>query len=274
MIGISAISFALGLLMKQLGPSRTKTIRSLLFELNNLIGASFDALLQAMPVGMFCFMYSEALKMHSITNVAIQLGYFFSTVILCFTILLTIFYPTIMWLLSGQNCFRLYGNIIPAALVAIGTTSSAITLPMTMKCMEERERLSKRFTTTILPMGVTLNMNGTAMFYPMVAMFVAQMKSFDVGFAQMIVLTLFTIAMSMGFSGSPSTGNSIVNHIAFAAAIGIDNPEDILAFILPFEWIWSRVRTAINITGDCVIAKCIEGISNRNAKKISKMTNN
>lgn len=188
MIGICVVSFLLGLLLKKLGPEKTKITRDLLKEIDFLVNESFGFLLSYMPAGMFCWMFSEALKMHSITNVAIQLVYFYALAFVAFTILLLVFYPLVLFVLTRENPFLLYKHIFPAILVAIGTTSSAITLPMTMQCMEGKGKLAKPIAQTVLPLGMTIHMNGTALYYPMVALFVAQIKHIPIDPFMLVVL--------------------------------------------------------------------------------------
>ncbi|KAI2796313.1 hypothetical protein BLOT_015867 [Blomia tropicalis] len=272
MIGICAMSFALGLLLKSLGVEKTRTIRLLLKETESIVSQSFQVLLNFMPIGMFLWMFAEGLRMQSISNVAIQLIYFYGLIAFSFIILWFVFYPLVLFIITGENMFQLYRMIMPAILVAIGSTSSAITLPVTMQCMVERAQVSKTIARSILPLGMTIHMNGVSLYYPMCAIFVAQMKHIEVDPIQLIVLGLFALAMSMGLPGAPAGGATLINHIAFASVIGIDNPQNIIAFILAFEWICERIRTATNIVGDCVVAKCIEQIvqPKRGLRKNSK----
>ena len=106
-----------------------------------------------MPAGMFCWMFTEALKMHSITQVAGQLLYFYAITLAAFAIVLLLFYPLVCFLFTHQNPFRLYSHILPAILVAVGSCSSAITLPLTMRCMQEKGGLSPPVAQSVLPLG-------------------------------------------------------------------------------------------------------------------------
>ena len=188
MIGICAISFLIGLLLKSMGPEKSRVIRAFMHELDALVGEAFKFLLKFMPVGMFCWMFAEALKMQSIGNVAMQIVYFYMLTIVAFCILWLIWYPAIYFVFVRQSAFRLYRHCLPAMLIAFGTISSAISLPMTMKCMEGKEKLSKPIAQTVLPLGVTIHMNGAALYYPMVALFVAQMKQIEVDAFMLLVL--------------------------------------------------------------------------------------
>ncbi|KPM10784.1 Sodium:dicarboxylate symporter-like protein 4 [Sarcoptes scabiei] len=165
---------------------------------------------------------------------AVKLAYFYSFVIGSFMFWLLIFYPTLYLIITHENPFRLYKSILSAIFIAFGSCSSAITLPETMRCMREKCHLSNRVCQTVLPLGMTLHMNGPAI--------------------------LFAVILSMGVPPVIGTGTTMLNHIAVASVLGVDNPHEILAYVLAFEWMMERIRTMCNIIGDCFAAKCIERI--------------
>lgn len=201
MIGICSVSFLLGLLLKSMGPKRSALMRGFLREIDGLVGESFNYLLALMPLGMFAWMFAEGLKMQSIGAVVSQLLLFYGLVVLAFALLWLAFYPTVLYLFTRCNAFATYRAIFPAMLIALGTTSSAISLPMTMKCMEgPGERLSKPIAHSVLPLGVTIHMNGSALYYPMVALFVAQFKGLEMDFFMLVVLWYLSISYFVLFA--------------------------------------------------------------------------
>ena len=141
-----------------------------------------------MPFGIFCWMFSEALKMKSLGEMATKLGYLYMIFFAGLGIIWLIFYPLVYALFTRKNAFTLYGQIFPAMVVAFASSSSAVTLPETMRCMETKVKLPKRVLQTVLPLGMTIHMNGPALYYPMVAIFVAQVKAVPVGFFSIIVI--------------------------------------------------------------------------------------
>src|SRR5699024_3518892 len=100
---------------------------------------------------------------------------------LALSVIWFIFYPVVYGIFTRKNAFMLYGQIFPALIVAFGSGASAVALPEMMRCMETNVKLPKRVLQTVLPLGMTINMNGSAMYYPMVALFVAQVKDVPVG---------------------------------------------------------------------------------------------
>lgn len=126
--------------------------------------------------------------MNSMGMMVEKLAYFYLIIISAFVFIWFIFYPLVYLLFAKQNVFRLYGQIIPAMMVSFGSSSSAITLPTTMECMERKAGLSSRISQIVLPLGMTIHMNGPAMYYPMVALFVAQVKQVPVDPFSLIVI--------------------------------------------------------------------------------------
>lgn len=137
---------------------------------------------------MFFWMLAESVKVESMLKMVVKLAYFYLIVIGAFMFWLLIFYPVIYVIFTRENPFKLYKNILSAIVVAFGSCSSAITLPETMRCMRINCRVSNRICQTVLPLGMTLHMNGPAMYFPMTAIFVAYIKQTPVGFYSVIVL--------------------------------------------------------------------------------------
>ena len=112
-----------------------------------------------------------------------------------------------------------------------------MTLPFTLKCNEEANKINKIVTRFVLPLGMTLHMNGSAMYYSMVTLFIGQMQGMDIGFQQTAAISLSCVLMSMALPGAPSSGGTIVNFMAACAVIGVPNPFEILPYIMAVEWL-------------------------------------
>ena len=106
---------------------------------------------------------------------------------------------------------------------------------MTLKCNEEANKIHKSITRFVLPLGMTLHMNGAALYYSMVVLFVAQMQGMTIGFQQSAVICISCVLMSMAFAGLPFHGGTIVNFLAACAIIGIPNPIEILVYIMTID---------------------------------------
>lgn len=148
----------------------------------------FSYSFRLLPIGMFCWMFAESLKMASLSEMALKLAYFYLIAVGAFMFWLFVFYPVVYIIFTRENPFKLYKNILSAIVIAFGSCSSAITLPETMRCMRKNCQLSNRICQTVLPLGMTLHMNGPAMYFPMTAIFVAYINRTPVGFYSVIVL--------------------------------------------------------------------------------------
>ncbi|CAG2103089.1 unnamed protein product [Medioppia subpectinata] len=255
MLGLCVFSLILGFAVLHLD-SKADTIRQLLHETNAIIMNLMMGLIKIMPIGMFCWMCVEAIKMKSPEKVLVQLGWFFGTAIIGHLTIWFILYPVIYVSIVRKNPYKFLVNIIPAVIVAFGSSSSAMTLPVTIQCMEGKNKLSKLVSQFVLPLGMTLNMNGSAMYYPMATLFIVQMH--DNILLLFLPNNIFSLIMTMSLPGAPTGGSSVVTFLAYCAIIGVNNPLDILAYIMTMDWLMERLRTMTNIMGDCFLAAIIQ----------------
>jgi Na+/H+-dicarboxylate symporter len=134
----------------------------------------------------------------------------------------------------------------PAMLTAFSTASSSATLPLTMECTEKRAGVSKRISSFVLPLGATVNMNGTALYECAAALFVAQCYGIQLGFAAQFTIVLLALLTSIGVAGIPSASLGAI--IIILNAVGL--PPEGIALILPVDRILDMCRTTVNIYGD------------------------
>ncbi|KAF7493932.1 Excitatory amino acid transporter 1 [Sarcoptes scabiei] len=274
MLGICILSMAFGFILSRLPPYKTEFVRSLLLEFDQVVKYVLDILIRVMPYGMFCWMFTESLKIKSLNEIIGQIFYFYFIAICLFLTIWFIFYPLVFFVIVRKNPFRLHRAILPAVIVAGASSSSAIALPFTMECMEDDYGLSLIISKMVLPLGMTLNMNGSAMYYPMVGVFISQIKQVPQNFLSLTVLCVFALVMSMGFPGVPAGGTTLITHLAFASILGIDNPQDMIIMVLTLDWIMERFRTITNIMGDCFVAKCVEKLAAIDEKTTPPKPNN
>nr|XP_027205700.1 excitatory amino acid transporter 1-like isoform X2 [Dermatophagoides pteronyssinus] len=237
MLGICVLSISLGFILSKLPSYKTETIRALLNELDVVVKYLLDIMIRIMPIGMFCWMFTESLKMKSLNKMVSQLFYFYLIAIFLFLFIWFIFYPAIHFVITRNNPYRIHRGVFPSLLVAAASCSSALALPVTMECMENHLKLPKIISKMVLPLGMTIHMNGSSMYYPMVAVFISQVKQVPQNFLTLSILCIFSLVMSMGFPGVPAGGTTLVSHLAFASVLGIDNPQEIIVLVLTFDWI-------------------------------------
>ncbi|MCH7696175.1 MAG: dicarboxylate/amino acid:cation symporter [Proteobacteria bacterium] len=144
-------------------------------------------------------------------------------------------------------------HMLRALLMAFGTASSAATLPLTMECAIEA-KVDKRAVKFVLPLGATINMDGTALYEAVAVMFIAQAYGFDLGITQQAIIFVTATFAAIGAAAIPSAG--LVTMIIVLTAVGL--PIEGIGLLLAIDWFLDRIRTAVNVWGDSVGAAVIE----------------
>ena len=225
----------------------------------------FDALNEAMmklviwimvfaPLGVFCLVAGQFGKVGGgsvIKNELIAVGSYFFTVILgltCHFLLLFI----ILIIFSKQGREYLF-KLLRALLTAFGTASSSATLPLTMKCALEAG-IDKRSVKFVLPIGATINMDGTALYESVAVMFIAQTYGISMGMEQQVIIFITATLAAIGAAGIPQAG--LVTMLIVLNAVNL--PAEGIGLILAVDWLLDRFRTTVNVWGDSVGAAIVE----------------
>lgn len=216
--------------------------------LNDVILKMIDLIMALAPYGVFALMAALVVEAPSADLFAALLWYALCVVI--GLILLVLIYLLIIRFVIGRNPFDFLRGISPAQLLAFSTSSSAATLPVTMECVEEELGVRKEVASFVLPIGATINMDGTSLYQAVAAVFIAQAFGMDLDFAtQMGIVATATLA-SIGSAAVPGAG--MVMLIIVLAQAGI--PEAGLALIFAVDRPLDMCRTVINVTGDAMVS--------------------
>lgn len=186
---------------------------------------------------------------------------FFFTVLGALIIHLFIVLPLILKFVGGVNPVRHFQAMIPALLTAFSTSSSSATLPVTIDCVKNRAGVSNKTTSFVLPLGATVNMDGTALYECVAAMFIAQAFGLELSFFTQFIIVFTALITSIGVAGIPSA--SLVAIAVILAAIGL--PVEGIAMLLITDRILDMCRTSVNVFGDscgAVVIGKLEGEEN------------
>ncbi|MDE0297705.1 MAG: dicarboxylate/amino acid:cation symporter [Candidatus Poribacteria bacterium] len=167
--------------------------------------------------------------------------------------------PLILLLIARRNPIRYIKGMSTALLNAFSTASSSATLPLTMRAVEEENKVSNRTASFVLPLGATINMDGTALYEAVAAMFIAQVYGIELVPVQQMVIFLTATLAAIGAAGIPEAG--LVTMVVVLKAVGL--PIEGIALILTIDWLLDRFRTTVNVWGDSVGAGVIESLENR-----------
>jgi Na+/H+-dicarboxylate symporter len=168
-------------------------------------------------------------------------------------IILAASYPAAVWVFTRFPYFKFWKGIFPAQLIAFSTCSSSATLPVSMECAEESIGVSPEITSFVLPLGATINMNGTALYQGVTAVFIAQVYGIKLGLAAQLSIVLTATLASVGAAGAPAMG--VLMLVIVLRQVGI--PLEGIALIMGVERILDMFRTSMNISGDIATAAVV-----------------
>lgn len=152
---------------------------------------------------------------------------------------------------------RFFQGILDAQMVAYSTDSSAATLPVTMSVAEANLGIKKTISSSVLPLGATINMDGTALYVGIVALFAAQAFGIDLDFADYLIIGLTTTLVSIGAAGVPSASLFLLAAVLESIGMTPDQTAIVVGFLLPFDRILDMMRTATNVSGDLCVATVV-----------------
>ena len=164
-------------------------------------------------------------------------------------------YPLLMYLFTGKD-IKLFKSIASAQMLAFSTSSSAATLPVTMDCVHNNLNVPSRVSNFVLPIGATVNMDGTSLYQAVAVVFLAQMHMVDLSLSQQLIIVFTATMASIGSAAVPSAG--LIMLIIVLDAVGL-NPAWI-SIIFPVDRLLDMCRTVVNVTGDATVASVVSSL--------------
>lgn len=213
-------------------------------------------LMKLAPIGIFCLVtarFGTALSEGRFLQELTQIGWYFATVIVGLSIHVFLTLPFIYWIVLKKNPYKFMAQMSQALLTAFSTASSSATLPVTMETAQ-KAGVSKKSTNFVLPLGATVNMDGTALYEAVAAIFIAQAIGFDLSLSQQVIIAVTATLAAIGAAGIPEAG--LITMMIVLNAVGL--PTEYVALILTVDWLLDRFRTAANTFGDCIGAAVVE----------------
>lgn len=220
-----------------------------------------DFVMQAAPFFVFALLAGVVSKMagddvSKVIEIFKGLSWYTLTVLLGLLLFIFVFYPLAASLFSKKITYKSFlKGISPAQALAFSTSSSAATLPVTMECIEKNLGVDKKISSFVLPIGATINMDGTSLYQAIAVVFLAQMHMIDLTMSQQLIIVITATLASIGAAPVPSAG--LVMLIIIMESVGL-NPAWI-AIIFPVDRILDMVRTVVNITGDTLVCTLVAG---------------
>lgn len=162
-----------------------------------------------------------------------SISYYMLTVLVGLSIHGLIVLPLIYLIIARRNVFRFMFNMLEALLIALATSSSSASLPVTFKCIEEKNKIPKIISRFVLPVGATVNMDGTALYEAVAAIFIAQVNNRPLPFVDLLVTSVTATLASIGAAGVPSAG--LITMVIVLSALGL--PQDQISLIYAVDWL-------------------------------------
>ena len=230
---------------------RVTAINQMIIQVNDALLSFILLLMNVAPLGIFCLVtarFGEAQAEGNLLDVVRQTGAYFFTVLAGLAVHAFVTLPLLLWAFTRRNPFRFMYQMSQALLTAFSTASSTATLPVTMECAVTKAGVSKRSTEFVLPLGATINMDGTALYEAAAAIFIAQAIGFELSLMQQLIVAITATLAAIGAAGIPEAG--LVTLIIVLNAVGL--PVEYVGLILSVDWLLDRFRTAVNAFGDSI----------------------
>ena len=244
-----AIFFGIALIL--IPQEKARPVKEFFDSFNSVILKLIDFVMLAAPYGVFGLLASLVVESPSI-DLFKALGMYAITLIIGL-FLMIIVYAVIVKLFTNLNPFSFIRGISPAQLLAFSTSSSAATLPATMDCVENNLSVDKEVSSFVLPIGATINMDGTSLYQAVAAVFIAQTFGMDLSFGTQMGIVLTATLASIGAAAVPSAGMVMLVIVLSQAGI----PEAGLALIFAVDRPLDMCRTITNVTGDAAVSMLV-----------------
>ena len=264
MLQVIFFAILLGIAMLSIKNKNVEVVRDFFEGFNDIILKIIDYIMKIAPLGVFALLAALIVDFTDgdiveAKDLFIALGIYSLSVVLGILVMIFVFYPILLKFVAKQNIVEFFKAILPAQLMAFSTSSSAATLPVTMECCEKKLKIPEEYSGFVLPVGATVNMDGTSMYQAIAAVFIAQVYGMDLDLMQQLTIVLTATLASIGAAAVPGAG--IIMLVIVLNSIGV--PVEGIALIMAVDRILDMMRTTVNVTGDSTIATIIYKSENK-----------
>jgi len=264
MLQVIFFSVLFGIAMILIPQEKTRPVKLFIESLNEIVLQMIHLIMKIAPYGVFALIAAITVEVagDQIADTAAlfgSLGLYALTVIIGLLLMVFVIYPLIISSFTVIGFKQFIKGLAPAQLLAFSTSSSAATLPVTMECCEENLGVKKEVSSFVLPLGATINMDGTSLYQAVAAVFLAQIYGMDLSLGQQLTIILTATLASIGSAAVPGAG--MIMLVIVLGSVGI--PTEGIALIFAVDRPLDMLRTVVNITGDSSIACAVAHTENK-----------
>ena len=264
MLQVVFMAIFIGIGIIKVPRKNAKPLKKFFKSLTHIVIKLVDLIMLMAPIGVFALISQTINKVAGdnptqIIELLGALGYYMFAVILGLFVHVMITYTGLMKFFTKMSLKTFYKGLAPAQLLAFSTSSSGATLPVTMERCEEKLGVSEEVSSFVLPLGATINMDGTALYQAVAAVFIAQTLNMSLDISAQITIVLTTVLASIGTAAVPGAG--IVMLVIILESVSV--PSGGIALILGVDRILDMIRTTVNVTGDATVAVIIADSENQ-----------
>lgn len=255
MLQVIFLAIFIGISLLLIGEKKSKPLKDFFDSLNDLVLKMVDLIMLTAPYAVFALLANVIVSSNDPELLYALL--FYALVVLAGLGLMFCFYMLMLFLITKKNPFLFVKQISPAQLLAFSTSSSAATLPVTMNCIEKRVGVDREVSSFVLPVGATINMDGTSLYQAVAAVFIAQALNFDLTFSDQLMIILTALLASIGSAAVPGAGMVMLVIVLESVGFPADKLGIGLALIFAIDRPLDMCRTVINVTGDATVSTVI-----------------
>ncbi|CAL1292731.1 unnamed protein product [Larinioides sclopetarius] len=263
-LGLVVFSVVLGITLGEM-KAKGKPLLNVFVSLSDAIMKITKLVIWLSPVGVLFLVASKILEMKDLAAIAGKVGLYSVTVLGGILLHGFIILPLLYFALVRKNPYSFLLNMGQALATAFGTASSSATLPVTITCLEENNNIDPRVSRFCLPIGATINMDGTALYEAVAAIFISQVRGISLSIGSIIAISITATAASIGAAGIPQAG--LVTMVMVLNVVGL--PAEDVTLILVVDWILDRFRTTINVLGDAYGSAIVAHFSKNDLKELA-----
>jgi Na+/H+-dicarboxylate symporter len=254
MLQIIFFALLLGMAALSVGREKAEPVMKLFHSLDAIVLKMIGYIIRLAPYGVLALMAGLVVDFSGDIGIFSALATYAATAVAGLLLLLLGFYPLLIRLLVRLPVKKFLKEMYPVQLVAFTTSSSAATLPVTMDTAQNKLGVSKEVASFVMPVGATINMDGTSCFQAISVVFIAQVLGLNLGIEQLLVIVLMTTISSIGTPSIPSGSYVVMTMVLTTAGI----PAEGMALILGVDRPLDMLRTAVNVTGDVTVASIVD----------------